>query len=82
MIEKNKGKLDHSRLKILNRMLDAGYLSEKEIAKAKLEDLLFLDGISTSDLKEIISLQKAISGNQVIRFLTRQDEPGKEDAVK
>lgn len=71
--EKEDSRLDSTRIKVISKMLDFGYLTEKDIEKAKTEELLFLDGINIEDLRQIILLQKAIRKNSVIRYLAGMD---------
>lgn len=53
----------------LNRLLDAGYDTEKAILSLSMEDMLRLPGITVTELAVINELQKHVKANKLITFL-------------
>ncbi len=56
-------------VKVLNKVLDAGFTDEKSIAAMTMDDILSMQGITVSDISLINDLQKSIKANKVISFL-------------
>lgn len=56
-------------VKVLNKVLDAGFTDEKAIAAMTMDDILSMQGITVSDIALINDLQKSIKANKVISFL-------------
>lgn len=56
-------------VKVLNKILDAGFTEEKAIAAMTMDDILSMQGITVADITLINELQKSIKGNKVISFL-------------
>ena len=56
-------------IKVLNKILDAGFTEEKAIAAMTMDDILSMQGISVAEITLINELQKSIKGNKVISFL-------------
>ena len=56
-------------IKVLNKILDAGFTEEKAIAAMTMDDILSMQGITVADITLINELQKSIKGNKVISFL-------------
>ena len=56
-------------IKVLNKILDAGFTEEKAIAAMTMDDILSMQGITVADITLINDLQKSIKGNKVITFL-------------
>lgn len=56
-------------VKVLNKILDAGFTEEKAIAAMTMDDILSMQGITVADITLINELQKSIKGNRVISFL-------------
>ena len=56
-------------IKVLNKILDAGFTEEKAIAAMTMDDILSMQGITVADITLINELQKSIKGNRVITFL-------------
>ena len=64
-------------LRILNKVMDAGYNEEKSILALTTEKILEIKGITVPEIAGIIELQKAIKANKVITFLAGETEDGK-----
>lgn len=56
-------------IKVLNKVLDAGFTDEKAIAAMTIDDILNMQGITVADIGIINELQKSIKANKVIYFL-------------
>lgn len=56
-------------VKVLNKVLDAGFTDEKSIAAMTMDDILSMQGITVTDISLINDLQKSIKANKVISFL-------------
>ena len=56
-------------VKVLNKILDAGFTDEKAIAAMTMDDILAMQGITVADISLINDLQKSIKANTVISFL-------------
>lgn len=56
-------------VKVLNKILDAGFTDEKAIAAMTMDDILAMQGITVADISLINDLQKSIRANKVISFL-------------
>ena len=56
-------------IKVLNKVLDAGFTDEKAIAAMTIDDILNLQGVTVADIGIINELQKSIKANKVISFL-------------
>lgn len=56
-------------VKVINKVLDAGFTEEKAIAAMTMDDILSMQGITVADIALINDLQKSIKANKVISFL-------------
>lgn len=56
-------------VKVLNKIFEAGFTNEKDIAAMTMTDILDIKGISISEMIMINDLQKSIKANKVICFL-------------
>ena len=56
-------------IKVLNKVLDAGFPDEKAIAAMTIDDILNMQGVTVADIGIINELQKSIKANKVISFL-------------
>lgn len=56
-------------IKVLNKVLDAGFTDEKAIATMTIDDILNMQGVTVADIGIINELQKSIKANKVISFL-------------
>ena len=53
-------------VKVLNKVLEAGFTDEKAIAAMTMDDILSMQGITVGDITLINDLQKSIKSNKVI----------------
>ena len=56
-------------VKVLNKVLEAGFTDEKAISAMTMDDILSMQSITVADIALINDLQKSIKANQVISFL-------------
>ncbi|MDL2249635.1 hypothetical protein LJC51_03145 [Lachnospiraceae bacterium OttesenSCG-928-J05] len=56
-------------IRVLNKILEAGFTDEKGIAAMTMDDILSMQGITVADIGLINDLQKSIKANKVISFL-------------
>ena len=56
-------------IKVLNKVLDAGFTDEKANAAMTIDDILNMQGVTVADIGIINELQKSIKANKVISFL-------------
>lgn len=56
-------------IKILTKLFDSGYCTEKEILGITLEKMLVIPNVTVTEIANINELQKAIKANKVISFL-------------
>ena len=75
----NKIGKNQKAIKVLQRLFDAGYGTEKEISSMTMDEMLMLPGVNVADLCMISELQKSIKANKVISYLSgrieTKDEP-------
>lgn len=56
-------------VKVLNKVLEAGFTDEKAISAMTMDVILSMQGITVADIALINDLQKSIKANRVISFL-------------
>ena len=56
-------------IKVLGKVLDAGFTDEKAISAMTMDDILSMQGVTVADIAAINELQKSIKSNKVISFL-------------
>jgi len=61
--------INQKAIKVINKIFDAGFNSEKEIAAMTMDDILAIQGITVADIALINDLQKSIKNNKVISYL-------------
>ncbi len=57
------------KLKVLNKLFEAGCGSEKELQEMSLEKILAIRGINMQDMAVIAELQKQVKGNHLFSYL-------------
>ena len=56
-------------VKVLNKVLEAGFTDEKAISAMTMDDILSMQSITVADIALINDLQKSIKANKAISFL-------------
>lgn len=59
----------NNQLKVLTKVLEAGFKTEKEILSMTVDKMLSIPNITVPDIAAINELQKAVKSNKVITFL-------------
>ena len=57
-------------VRLLNKVFEAGFFTEKEIAGMTMDDILTMQGITVGEISMINELQKAVRSNKAITFLS------------
>ena len=58
------------KLKVMNKLFEAGCGSEKELQEMSLEKILAIRGINMQDMAVIAELQKQVKGNHLFSYLS------------
>lgn len=66
-------------LRVLNKLFENGYLTEKEIQGMDVKKMVHIKGITVQEIMELTNLQDAIKSNKVISYLSRDDIKERED---
>lgn len=61
--------INQKTVKVLNKIFEAGFTTEKDISAMTMDDILSMQGITVTEISMINDLQKAIKANKVITFL-------------
>lgn len=61
--------INQKTVKVLNKIFEAGFTTEKDISVMTMDDILSMQGITVTEISMINDLQKAIKANKVITFL-------------
>lgn len=56
-------------IKVLNKVLEAGFTDEKAISAMTMDDILSMQSVTVAEIGLINDLQKSIKANKVISFL-------------
>ena len=64
--------INQKAVKVINKILDAGFTDEKAISAMTMYDILSIQGITVAEIALINELQKSIKANRVISFLTER----------
>lgn len=68
--------LNQKTVKVLGKLIEAGFTDEKVILSMTVEDILKLPNISVTEIGIINGLQKAIKSNKVISFFSGEEQHG------
>ena len=66
--------IDKTSLKVMNRLFDKGYTTEKAVAAFNLEDVCVIECYAPAEIARTIALKEAVKANKVISFLSGQQE--------
>lgn len=56
-------------IKVLNKILEAGFKGEKEVLAMTVDDILALPNISIAEIGVVNEIQKAVKANKLLTFL-------------
>ena len=62
--------INQKTIRILNKIFEAGFVTEKDIVAMTMDDILQLTGVTMADLSIINGLQKSIKTGKLITFLS------------
>lgn len=66
--------INQKAVKVLNKLFDAGFVSEKDISGMGMDEILAIQGITIAEIALINELQKSVKTNKVITFLNGNKE--------
>ena len=66
-------------LRILTRLIDAGYGTEKAIAGMTLDDIIALEIVNKNEMATLNQLIKSVKANRVVTFLASGPDPERKD---
>lgn len=69
--------MDKTTLKVLTKLFEKGYDTEKKIIGITLEDMKTIECYSAIEVATIISLKEAVKANKVITYLSGYTEKAK-----
>ena len=69
-------KINNKAVKMIAKLLEEGYATEKDIQAMEVDDMLLLPRISVEEIGMISELQKAIKANKVISYLGGEEKNG------
>lgn len=67
-------KIKKERLRVLNKITDLGYDTDKKILNIKIEDLVLNNDISKSDLTIVVGIKKSLMNKSLVTFLCATEE--------
>lgn len=56
-------------VRVLNKLLEAGFQDEKAVLAMTVDDILALPGISLAEIGMVNGIQKAVKANKLFSFL-------------
>ena len=68
--------IDKTITKILNKLFEKGYVSEKAIMSLSLEDICKIECYAPAEIEALIRLKEAVKSNKVISYLSEGDKNG------
>ena len=66
--------MDKTTIKVLNKLFEHGYRTEKAILNFSLEDIQKIECYAPSEIAALIGLKEAVKGNKVISYLSGGEE--------
>lgn len=66
--------INKKNMKIVTRLIEAGFTTSKQVSKLTLTDLRKIPGLNNADIESIIDFQEAIAGRCVYEFLIEAEE--------
>lgn len=61
-------------MKIVTRLIEAGFVTSKQVSKLTLTDLRKIPGLNNADIESIIDFQEAIANRTVYEFLIEPED--------
>ena len=66
--------INKKNMKIVTRLIEAGFVTSKQVSKLTLTDLRKIPGLNNADIDLIIEFQEAITNRMVYEFLIALEE--------
>ena len=66
------------KIKVLNKLIDAGFNNNKSIENLTMEQSLKISNITLAELKYIVGIQKAIKNGCFVEYLAEDEETDSE----
>ena len=66
--------IDKTVTKILNKLFENGYITEKAIMNISLEDICRIECYTPAEIEALIKLKEAVKSNKVISYLSGADK--------
>lgn len=61
--------IDKLTIRVMNKLFDAGYVTEKEMTAITIKDLTDIKGLTVPEIVEVAKLQDAVKTNRVISYI-------------
>lgn len=62
--------IDKTVIRVLNKLFDSGYKTEKDVLNLKIEDLIIIGCFSMMEIEAIVKLKEAVKNNKIISFMS------------
>ena len=66
--------INKKNLKIVTRLIEAGFITSKQVSKLTLTDLRKIPGLNNADIESLIDFQAAIANRTVYEFLIESEQ--------
>lgn len=66
--------INKKNMKIVTRLIEAGFVTSKQVLKLTLTDLRKIPGLNNADIDLIIEFQEAIANRTVYEFLIESED--------
>jgi len=67
-------RIKKERLRVLNKITDLGYDTDKKILNIKIENFILNNDISKSDLTIVVGIKKSLLNKSLVTFLCATEE--------
>lgn len=62
--------IDKTVIRVLNKLFDSGYKTEKDVLNLKIEDLIIIGCFAMAEIEVIVKLKEAVKNNKIISFMS------------
>lgn len=66
--------MDKTTIKVMNKLIDHGYVTEKSILNFNIEDLCVIECFSQAEIAALAGLRAAVKANRVISYLSGEEK--------
>lgn len=71
--------VDKTTLKVMNKLFEKGYTTEKAVAAFNIEDICVVECYTPSEVARLVALRDAAKTNKVISLLSGEQDVGKQE---